>query len=103
MDWGKFFDMAGMPLLVFAVCLYFGIKLRFLKDIDSVRGKGKPPLKNPEGYCVEGGNLLLGFGVSALAMAVLMYVSPIAAVAEISIGTVVLGICWKRMHDKYEK
>ena len=47
------------------------------------------------------GKLILFFGVGTLLMAVLIFVNIYAAVAEIIICTMIMGVLWKRMNDKY--
>lgn len=93
-------EQAGIPLIVFAVCIYFGIKLLLFKDINSIRSKNKPPVKDEEMYIKWGGILILLFGVGALGMALLLMVNITAAVIEIIAVTLLFGIMWKIMCDK---
>lgn len=94
-------EQAGIPLLLFVICMYYGIRLMILQDVNAIRGKNKEPVKDEKGYSKEGGKLILFFGGATLLMAILVCVNLYAAVAEIIICTVIFGILWKKMNDKY--
>ena len=94
-------SQAGIPLLIFVVCVYYGMRLMLLQDIKSIRGKGKPPVKNEKAYAKSAGKLILLFAAFTLIMGVLIFVSFELALAEICIGTVIIGILWKNMNAKY--
>lgn len=101
MSLGEIFEKAGIPLLLFAICMYYGIRMIIMEDATLVRGKNKEPLKNEKAYAKEGGKLMLFFGAATLVMAVLVFVNLYVAVAEIIVCTVILGVLWKRMNNKY--
>ena len=100
MTFSAVMEQAGIPLIVFAVCIYFGIRLMVFKDINSIRSKNKPPVKDEEMYIKWGGILILLFGVGALGMALLLLVNITAAVIEIIAVTTAFGIAWKTLCDK---
>ena len=77
-------ETAGIPLLLFVILIYYGMRLWFMKDISAIRGKNKPPVKDEENYAKCAGKLMFFF-----------------AVAEIIICTVILGILWHNMNAKY--
>lgn len=45
MQGNGFLEVAGIPLLLFAVLVYYGVRLWIMKDVTIVRGKHKPPVK----------------------------------------------------------
>jgi hypothetical protein len=97
----KILQLAGIPLLVFVVCVYYGIRLLLLQDIASIRNKNKPPVKDEKAYAKVSGILILFLAAVTLLNAVLLFVSTYAAVAEVCVGTIVFGILWKRMDVRY--
>lgn len=44
-------ETAGIPLLLFVILIYYGMRLWFMKDISAIRGKNKPPVKDEEKLC----------------------------------------------------
>ena len=38
-------EQAGIPLLLFVICMYYGLKLMILQDVSTIRGKNKEPVK----------------------------------------------------------
>lgn len=94
-------EQAGIPLLIFVVCIYYGMRLIILKDIGAIRGKNKEPVKDENGYAVGAGKLILFFGAATFVMAILIFVNVYVAVAEIVICALIMGVLWKRMNDKY--
>ena len=102
MDTNTIMEQSGIPLLLFVICMYYAWRLLALKDVDSIRGKGKPPVKDPEKYAAGAGKLIIFFGLSTLLMAGLVLVNVQLALAEIVICTLILGVLWKRMNDRYE-
>lgn len=94
-------EQAGIPLLLFALCVYYGMRLLILQDISAIRGKDQPPVRDEKAYAREGGKLMLFFAVATLVMAALMFVNVYVAVGQIIVCTIILGILWKRMNDRY--
>lgn len=96
-----FLGQAGIPLLLFVICIYYGIRLIVLQDVESVRGKNKEPVKDKKNYSKYGGILILLYGASTLVMAALLLVNLYIAVAQIVICTITFGILWKKLDNKY--
>lgn len=94
-------EQAGIPLLLFVICMYYGIRLLILKDVSAIRSKDKPPVREEEGYAKAAGILILLFGAATFVMAVLVFVNVYAAFAEISVCTVLMAIAWKRLGERY--
>lgn len=101
MDMQQIVEQAGIPLLVCLVLVFYGMRLIFLQDITMIRSKDKPPVKDEKAYAKSAGKLMLLFAAAALLMAALIFVSVEAALAEIVVCTLALGILWKRMNDRY--
>ena len=94
-------ETAGIPLLLFVILIYYGMRLWFMKDISAIRGKNKPPVKDEENYAKCAGKLMFFFAVATLVMMLLLFWNTYVAVAEIIICTVILGILWHNMNAKY--
>lgn len=102
MTFEEIMSQAGIPFLLFVVCLYYAWRLLALKDTDAVRGKGKLPLKDPDGYAKAAGGLLLFFAIASLVMGIIVLFNVTIALIWIVICTIILGIKWKKMHGLYE-
>ncbi len=94
-------NQAGIPLLLFAICMVYGIYLLVVQKADGIRGKNKGPLKDEKRYARAGGLLILFFGIGTLVMTVLFFINVYAAVAEIISCTLIMGVLWKKVSDKY--
>ena len=94
-------EQAGIPLMVFAVCIYYGKRLKIRYDVPATRGKDKPPVKDEKKYATESGKLILFLGVATLGMAILLFVNVYAALIEIVVCILILAVLWKHMEDKY--
>ncbi len=101
MTFQDFLNTAGIPLIIFAVLLYFGCKMLIMGDAYCVRGKNKGPLKDEARYAKEGGMLLIAFGIAALIMGILLMFNVMAAVLFIITATVLFAVMWKRLEDRY--
>lgn len=97
----KILQLAGMPLLVFVVCVYYGIRLLLLHDIASIRNKNKPPVRDEKAYAKMSGILILFLAAVTLLMAALLFVSTYAAVGEVIVGTIIFGVMWKKVDVRY--
>ena len=95
------FNQSGIPLLFGLACIFYGIYLLIVQDASGISGKYKGPLKNEKEYARSGGRLILFFGIGTLVMAILLLINVYAAVGEIITCTLILGILWKKMSDKY--
>ena len=94
-------EQAGIPLLLFVICMYYGLKLMILQDVSTIRGKNKEPVKDEKAYAKKGGALILFFGFATLVMTFLIFVDLYVALAQIVICTIIFGVLWKKMNDKY--
>ncbi|MCR5654713.1 MAG: hypothetical protein K6G07_03615 [Lachnospiraceae bacterium] len=102
MDMQTLIEQAGIPFMLFLICMYYAFRLMVFKDDASVRGKDKPPLKEKEKYCRYAGLIIIFFGVASLIMALLTMVNVYAALIEISVATLIMIVLWKRMTDTIE-
>lgn len=98
---GSFLEIAGIPLLMFAVLAFYGAKVLINKDVSAIRSKDKPPVKDEVMYAKGAGTLILFLAFAALVMALLLFVNVYAALAEFIAATLLMGILWRRMEDKY--
>lgn len=94
-------EQAGIPIIVFILCTYYGVRVLVFQDVEAIRGKDKGVVRDKEKYTSAAGKLLLFFAVAALGMAALILINVYAAVAEIVLCTIIFGILWKRINDKY--
>ena len=62
-----FLEMAGIPLLIFVICMYYGIRLVISKDISMIRGKGKAPVRDEKEYLEGAAKLMFFLGVNGSA------------------------------------
>lgn len=96
-----FFEVAGIPLLLFVVLVYYGVRLWVVKDVTIVRGKNKPPVKDELMYAKWAAALILFLAFAALIMGLLMFVDVYAALGEFIAATLIMGFLWRRMDQKY--
>lgn len=94
-------EQAGVPIIVSVLCVYYGVRLLVFKDVEAIRGKDKGVVRDKEKYAAAAGKLILFFAVAALGMAALVLVNVYAAVGEIVLCTIIFGVLWKRINDKY--
>jgi 4-hydroxybenzoate polyprenyltransferase len=97
----SFLELAGIPLLLFVILMYYGMRLWIMKDVAAIRGKNSAPLKDPEGYAKAAGQLMVFFAVATLVMILLLLWNVYVAVAEIIICTIILVVLWGRIHKRY--
>lgn len=101
MEGSSFLEIAGIPLLLFAVLVYYGVGVLIRKDISAIRGKNKPPVKDEEMYAKRAGTLILFLAFAALGMAFLLFINVYAALIEFVAATLLMGILWYRMEQRY--
>ena len=101
MTLGFILEQAGIPLLLFVICMYYGIRLLVSQDASLIRSKDKDPVKDEKAYARESGKIFLFFAGSTLIMALLIFVNLYLALGEIVICTLIMGILWKSMNNKY--
>lgn len=94
-------NKSGIELLVFVICMIYGIRLVVTKDVGIIRKQDKDTVKHPEEYAIHAGYIVIFLGVATLIMAGLNFVNVYAATIEIFCAVIIMGILWKRMHDKY--
>lgn len=96
-----FLEVAGIPLLLFAVLVYYGVRLLVMKDVTVIRGKHKPPVKDTAMYVKSASSLIFFLAFATLVMAFLMFINTYAALGEFIAATLIMGILWRRMEQKY--
>ena len=98
----NFLSAAFVPILMAGGLGYYAIRILVFHDLSSISGKDKKrKYKNEEMYAKTAGKLMLFLSIASLAMSVILYWYPKAAMAEILVCIVIFGILWKRMHEKY--
>lgn len=88
-------EQAGIPLLLFVICMYYGLKLMILQDVSTIRGKNKEPVKDEKAYAKRWSAHSL-FGFATLVMTFLLFVDLYVALAQIVICTIIFGVLWKK-------
>ena len=101
MQGNGFLEVAGLPLLLLAVLVYYGVRLWIMKDVTIVRGKHKPPVKDEAMYVKSASLLILFLAFATLVMAFLLFMNTYAALGEFIAATLIMGILWHRMEQKY--
>ena len=76
----------GLPLLFTAILLYYAVKLLVFKDVESIRPKGRPPVRDREAYSKEAGVLIL---------------HPLLGIGLIVLGTLVMAVRFRTLEEKY--
>ncbi len=100
MNLDKLMEVAGIPALIAAICVYYGIRLLITKDSTLIRGKKAGAIKDEKGYCQSAAYLLFYFAVVNLIFGALLFWNTYVAVGVIVAGTVVLCILWMRMSKR---
>lgn len=98
---GMILEQAGIPLLLFVICMYYGIRLLVSQDANLIRSKDKEPVRDEKAYARASGKLFLFFAAATLIMAVLLFVNLYAAVGEIIVCTLIMSVIWKHISNKY--
>ena len=101
MSFQAIIDQMGIELLVFAACLYFGLKLIITRDVKILKRDDPESIKHPREYALYGGLLILFLGVSALVMGIVSFFNTIAAFVVIVVAFIIMSVIWKFMHEKY--
>ena len=101
MSFQEIIDQMGIELLVFAACLYFGLKLIITRDVKILKRENPESIKHPREYTLYGGILILFLGVAALIMGIVSFFNAIAAFIVIVVAFIIMSIIWKFMHEKY--
>ncbi len=103
MIYGKFMDIAALPLITIVILLYYSIRLLVEGNISIIRRKGEPPVKDEKMYAKTAGKLILFFAFAVALMTALLFWNAYIAVAEIIILTAVFVMLWSKMNKKYCK
>ncbi len=101
MDFQTIINQMGIELLVFAICMYFGIKLIITRDVTILKKDDPESIKHPREYTLYAGLIIIFLGVSALAMGIVSFFNPKIALAVIIIAVIGMGIMWKFLFEKY--
>ncbi len=94
-------NQMGIELLVFAVCLFFGIRLIITRDVTIIKKEKPEEIKHPKEYTLYAGMIILFLGASALVMGIISFFNPVAAVVEIICSVVLMALMWKFIYEKY--
>ena len=94
-------NQMGIELLVFAVCLFFGMRLIITRDVSIIKKENPESIKHPKEYTLYAGILLLFLGAAALVMGIVSFFNPVAAFVIIIVAVLVMGILWKFMHERF--
>lgn len=97
----KIIEIAGIPMLVFVICIYYGVRLIVTQKSDSIRDPKRPAPKDEKGYSRAAGILILFMAAATLVMGILLFVNTQVAMVEIVISLLIMGILWKKMNDRY--
>jgi hypothetical protein len=97
-------SQAGIPILLAVIGFYYAWRLLYMKDLDCIRGKNKPPVRKKihDEYAREAGRLILIFSCAVVVNAVLLFFNIYIAFAEILAATIYVFWKWRRMVAKYE-
>ncbi|MBR4456880.1 MAG: hypothetical protein IKS32_11790 [Solobacterium sp.] len=104
MEMEQVMNQAGIPILLSVIGFYYAWRLLYMKDLECIRGKDKPPVRKKihDEYAREAGRLILIFSIGVVVNALLLFVNIYAALAEILAVTVYVFVSWRRMAAKYE-
>ncbi len=94
-------NQMGIEMLVFAVCLFFGMRLIITRDVSIIKKENPEEIRHPKEYTLYAGLILLFLGVAALIMGIISFFNPTAAFIEIILAVIAMGVMWKFMHEKY--
>ena len=102
MTFQELINRMGIEMLMFAVCMYFGMKLIITRDVTILNKKDNPDtIKHPREYTLYSGLLIIFMGVAAIVMGIVSFYSPMASLIVIIVAIIAMGIMWKFMHEKY--
>ena len=101
MSFQEIINQMGIELLVFGVCLYFGLKLIITRDVTILKRDDPETIKHPGEYAFYGGLLMLFLGTAALVMGIISFFNAVAAFIFMIVAFIIMGIIWKFMHEKF--
>ncbi len=91
----------GIEMLAFAVCMFFGIRLIITRDVTIIKKEKPEEIKHPREYTFYAGLIIIFLGVAALIMGIVSFFNAVASFIVIIVATLIMGIMWKVMHEKY--
>ena len=94
-------EQAGIPLRLFVICMFYGIRMMILQDASTILGKNVQGLKDETQYARNAGVLIILLGIASLLMGIFMMINTYIAVVEIVVCILIIGILWKKMNQKY--
>ena len=95
-------DLTWLAIIGFVLCLAAGIYMIKTKKPGMVRSsRDNAKYKDKEKYAVEGGKLILAYGISWLVLLVASFYSDLIAIIIGFVAMIVFAIFWKKMHDEY--
>ena len=100
----SFMAVGGIPLLLAVVGFYYAWRLLYMKDLDCIRGKDKPKVREAihDEYAVSAGKKLLIFSLGVVLNSLLLLWNMYVAFAEIVLVVIWVFVSWKKMVEKYE-
>ncbi len=102
MTFQEIINQMGIELLLFAACMFFGIRLIITRDVQILNKKENPAnIKHPREYALYAGLVIIFLGVSAIIMGIISFFNPRIALAFIVIAVVAMGIMWKFIYEKF--
>ena len=101
MDIQTIVNQMGIEILVFLVCMFFGIRLIITRDVKILKKENPESIKHPKEYTFYAGLIIIFLGVSAIAMGIISFFNQVAALIVIVVAVVIMGFMWKVVHEKY--
>ncbi|WP_034443437.1 hypothetical protein [Butyrivibrio sp. AE2032] len=101
MNFQEIINQMGIEILVFAVCMFFGIRLIITRDPKILKKEDPDSIKHPREYTLYGGLIILFLGLAAIVMGVVSFFNATAAVVIIVAAVVIMSVMWKIIYDKF--
>ena len=101
MNFQTIINQMGIELLVFAVCMYFGIRLLITRDVTILKKENPESIKHPREYTFYAGLIIIFLGIAAIAMGIISFFNPKVALAVIIVAVIAMGIMWKFVYEKF--
>ena len=100
----SFMATSGIPILLSVIGFYYAWRLIYMKNLECIRGKDKPPVRKKihDEYAVEAGKKILIFSIAVVVNAILLWINMYAAFIEILVVSIWLFLSWRKMVEKYE-
>ena len=101
MDIQTIVNQMGIEILVFLVCMFFGIRLIITRDVKILKKENPESIKHPDEYTFYAGLIIIFLGVAAIVMGIVSFFNPTAALIVIVAAVVIMGFMWEFVHEKY--